>query len=256
MKILVVVAMTKEADPIIKKLDMCLSNIQLPENLRAPVYFKLYDQHEVYLVLSGKDKVHNTDLLGSGIIPSVTLAIHIIKPSLIINIGSAGGFSQRGAKKHEIYLSDGEFRFHDRLFGPDVYHTPYGVGSYPVFDGVDELANKLNLKRARVSTGGSMLSSREEEEQMKKNGAVLKEMEAAHVAQVATLFNVPVLAIKGVSDLVDITDCPQQQFADSIHSLSEKLAEVLCNVLKALPQKNRLQYDSIEEKHNFFRARL
>lgn len=224
MKILAVVAMTKEAEPIIRKLEMTLSDVQINRHVQAPIYFKSHGGHDVYLLVGGKDKVHGTDLLGSGIIPSVTLAIQAIEPDLIINVGSAGGFSQRGAERHEVYLSDGTFRFHDRLFGPDTYHKPYGVGDYPVFEGVDELSTRLNLRKARVSTGGSMLASREEEAQMSENGAVLKEMEAAHIAQVAVLFDVPMFAIKGVTDLVDTTTCPQEQFSESIMPLSEKLA--------------------------------
>ena len=52
----------------------------------------------------------------------------MISPELIINVGSAGGFGERGALKYEIYLSDGTFKFLDRLFGPDAYHQFYGVG--------------------------------------------------------------------------------------------------------------------------------
>lgn len=234
MKILVVVAMEKEALPIIKELQMELSDVQINRNVRAPIYFKSYSGHDVYLITGGKDKVHNTDLLGSGIIPAVTLGIQAVDPDLIVNVGSAGGFSQRGAIRHEVYLSDGTFRFHDRLFGPDTYHKPYGVGDYPVFPGVDELAERLSIKKAKVSTGGSMLASKEEEEQMSANAAVLKEMEAAHIAQAASLFEVPMFAIKGVTDLVDTTVCPQEQFSESIQPLSEKLATTLGTVLNAL----------------------
>lgn len=234
MKILAVVAMSKEAEPIIRALEMTPSRVQISGKVQAPIYFKSHAGHEVYLLVGGKDKVHGTDLIGSGIIPSVTLGIQAVDPDLIINVGSAGGFSQRGAVRHEVYLSDGTFKFHDRLFGPDVYHKPYGVGDYPVFEGVDELAATLNIKKARVSTGGSMLASREEEVQMQENGAVLKEMEAAHIAQVAALFEVPMFAIKGVTDLVDTAACPQEQFSASIMPLSEKLAVTFSAVLGAL----------------------
>lgn len=253
MKILVVVAMEKEALPVIRGLEMTLADVQINRNVRAPIYFKAHSGHDVYLITGGKDKIHGTDLLGSGIIPSVTLGIQAVDPDLVINVGSAGGFSQRGAQRHEVYLSDGTFKFHDRLFGPDTYHKPYGVGDYPVFEGVDALAAQLNIKKARVSTGGSMLASQEEEDQMRENGAVLKEMEAAHIAQVAALFDVPMFAIKGVTDLVDTTTCPQEQFAESIQPLSEKLATTLNLVLSGLhPEAVRRQQQ--QEEQRFFRA--
>ena len=234
MKILIVVAMNKEAQPIIKELGMSLSSVQINKHLQAPIYFKENEGRDIYLLVGGKDKVHGTDLLGSGIIPAVTLAIEKVKPTLIINVGSAGGFSCRGAEKNEVYLSDGVFKFHDRLFGPDTYHKPYGVGNYPVYDGVDVLSKQLNLKKARISTGGSMLASREEEEQMQENQAVLKEMEAAHIAQVASLFNIPLFALKGVTDLVDTAVCPQEQFSENIQPMSEKLAKILCQILNII----------------------
>lgn len=234
MKILVVIAMEKEAQPVIAELEMVLSEIQIKSCMAAPIYFQSYAGHDVYLLLSGKDKMHGTDLLGSGIIPSVTLAILAISPELIINVGSAGGFGERGAQKHEIYLSDGTFKFHDRLFGPDAYHQSYGVGGYPIFEGVHAISDQLQLKKACVSTGGSMLASQEEKNQMKKNGAVLKEMEAAHIAQVAVLFDIPMFAIKGVTDLVDTPVCPQEQFLESIVPMSAKLAITLREVLSVL----------------------
>ena len=143
MKILVVVAMEKEALPIIKELNVVRSDIQINEKLRACIYTKTEGSDTIYILVNGKDKLHHTDLLGSGIIPSVTLAINALTPDMIINVGSAGGFGKRGAKRHEVYLSDGVFQFHDHLFGPDTYHTPYGIGNYPVYAGVNTLSEQL-----------------------------------------------------------------------------------------------------------------
>ena len=241
MKILVVVAMEKEARPILAELGVVRSDIQINEKLGACIYSKTEGPNTIYILVNGKDRLHHTDLLGSGIIPSVTLAIHSLNPNMIINVGSAGGFSKRGAERHEVYLSDGVFQFHDHLFGPDTYHTPYGVGNYPVYEGVSTLSEQLGLKKARISTGNSMLASREEEVQMEKNRAVLKEMEAAHIAQVASLFEIPFFAIKGVTDLVDTTACPQEQFAENIQPLSEKLAKVLHQVLIILSHEPTTQ---------------
>ena len=78
------------------------------------------------------------------------------------------------------------------------------------------------------------MASQEEKNQIQKNGAVLKEMEAAHIAQVAALFDIPMFAIKGVTDLVDTSVCPQEQFLENIVPLSAKLAVTVRQVLSVL----------------------
>lgn len=233
MKILIVVAMMKEAEPIIQSFLMKKSSIQLDNLLNTCLYSCFYQKHEIYLTTSGKDVLHKTDRLGSGVIPAVTMSIQAIKPDLLINIGSAGGFSKKGAQRGDIYLSIDTFKFHDRLFEPDYFHQAYGIGSYPSYS-IEHIAKKLHLKIGIVSTGGSMLASQEEQKQIERNQATLKDMEAAHVAQVAHIFQTPMFAIKGVTDLVDTDECPQEQFTQNIHNLSKVLAETLINVVTLL----------------------
>ena len=250
--ILIIMAMEKEALFLIEQYRMKRASIILDTDLHSTLYATQFNDVTLYLVTSGKDPVHQQcDSLGSGICFSAWEAIKVVRPNLIINIGTAGGFSKRGAKVGDIFLSAQSFKFHDRLFAPDQKNINYGIGSYPGFDSTAliQMTNRLGVKVGNVSTGGSMLFSQEEFLQMEKNEAHVKEMEAAHIAAAAARKKIPFFAIKVVSDLVDIADGlnAQEQFEFNFDVAMKNLAIISEEIVKFVCKTRLFLKDTVRE---------
>jgi 5'-methylthioadenosine nucleosidase len=233
-KILILVAMEKEALPLVQILKLKIHQQPLDPSLPAKTFYSKTEQGEIFLVMSGKCPHHQVDRIGSqGLNLVAWEAVKTYTPNLIVNIGTAGGFQTAHAKPGDIYISSETIKYHDRLFYPDLVFQNYGIGNYKCLE-IPLLAQQLQLKQGIISTGGSLIASENEKIQMKKNNASVKDMEAAGIAEIAQLKNIPFIALKIITDLVDIEDCPQNQFERNfetlIHSLANKAYE-LCNVL-------------------------
>jgi nucleoside phosphorylase len=133
------------------------------------------------------------------------------KLDLVLSVGTAGGFSQRGACIGDVFLST-KCVFHARRI-PEISKTEkqnlncmaleeYGFGNFrsPNLIG---LAHAANLKLGVVSTSDSLDCSDNDMALMMSEGATVKEMEAAAVAWVCYHAGVPFVAIKSITDIVD-----------------------------------------------------
>ncbi len=233
-KILLIVAMSKEAKSIVEKMKMVKIESSIDSHLPVDVYETVTEKGRVILVVSGACPIHKVDRIGSQGLNLVTWeAIKAYSPNLIINPGTGGGFKRNGSIPGDIYVSTESIKYHDRLFYPDMHFFNYGIGSYKCLE-VPRISKQLGLKRGVVSTGGSMLASLQEEEQMEENNASIKEMEAAGIAEVAQLKGIPFIALKIITDLVDTTECPQHQFTNNFDGLISHLANKvsqLCTIL-------------------------
>jgi len=78
------------------------------------------------------------------------------------------------------------------------------------------------------------------------NGAIVKEMEAAAVAEVAQLLGVPLIVIKGITDYIDhpglagetTNDIPwNEQFEKELAPVSETLARIMVKVVEFIMGK-------------------
>jgi nucleoside phosphorylase len=126
-KILLVVAMNKEASPIIKKLNLKKEADVFP-GLPMQAYVGKYANKDIFLITNGKDPMYKVDNVGTQ--PAVLatyLGIEHFHPDLIINVGTAGGIAKNGAKLNDIYVSE-KIYFYDRRI-PDSYFQ-YGLGGY------------------------------------------------------------------------------------------------------------------------------
>lgn len=224
--ILILVAMEVEAKAIIKKLNLVPINDYFDSDLPMQAYQSVSATPlKITLVYSGKCKTFKVDRIGKE--PAVLMAwesIKIFKPDLIINAGTAGGFKHKGASIGDVYIGS-SLKYHDRLFHINEF-IGYGIGTYASHD-LTDIANKIGLKSGVVSTGNSLMPSQEESEQMEKNNADVKEMEAAAIGEVASLKNIPMIAIKTVTDFVDSDCSTQEQFLKNykiaLQNLSQKL---------------------------------
>ena len=65
------------------------------------------------------------------------------------------------------------------------------------------LIEALGLKSGIVSSGNSLNCGPEDRAALEASGASIKEMEGAAIGYVASLFSVPLLAVKAITDIVD-----------------------------------------------------
>lgn len=79
------------------------------------------------------------------------------------------------------------------------------------------------MQEGVVSSGNSLDYSKEDWDQLNAIGAAVKEMEAAGISWVAHLHNVPFLALKSITDIVDGDRPAQEEFLENLHAAAKAL---------------------------------
>jgi 5'-methylthioadenosine nucleosidase len=248
-KIAIIMAMQGEADPIIAALSLraersnqgegwIAASAPPPRNddrLPIRLFYGQLEHREIILATNGKDARTGADLIHSQ--PATLTTNHVIErfdPDLIISAGTAGGVSKHGAEIGDVYLSQGLVRYHDRRC-PIHGLEACGVGGYATWDPPFEKGGQGGFfKRGRVSSGDSLYMGIEEQAQFDANEATVKDMEAAAVAWVASLYNKPFIAVKVITDLIDNSCKVEEQFLKNFElatqNLSKKIPELLLNL--------------------------
>ena len=228
--IVILMAMADEAQGLIEHLGLVRTTDIIDSKLPMICYQKTLNGINLSVVVSGIDVRHDVDNIGS---EAATLmayeAISKLHPELIISAGTAGGFSMRGAEIGTVYLSEQHFVYHDR-------HVPLpgfeqsAVGLYPALQ-ISTLAKALDLPTGVISTGSSLEKNAKDSRVIERHNVVAKEMEAAGIAWVAMLFNIPMIAMKSITNLLDEDNKSEQEFllnlSYSTQCLTEKLIELL-----------------------------
>ncbi|MDX9848425.1 MAG: hypothetical protein RBT74_15695 [Tenuifilaceae bacterium] len=226
---LLMMAMRDEARPIIQNLS--LSEIgPLHPSFDMLLYTGTFRGIKLDLVLNGVCKQYGVDHIGTQVSSICTLlGIEKLKPSLVINAGTAGGFKSAGAIVGDVYLGHPHVCYHDRRINLPQFRE-YGLGFYPTHNG-QKIANDLDLKTGVISTGNSLDYSKEDIDVMKSYNGVVKDMEAAAIAWVTQQFNLPFLAIKAITDIVDGDKPTEEEFIQNLHFASDRLCKQTVRVL-------------------------
>lgn len=224
--IAVIMAMAEEAAPFIREMGLTAAEAGFGGPLPMAVYRGRIHGADLALIVGGTDRRHGVDCVATQPATlSAYLAMERFKPDLLINAGTAGGFRAKGAKIGDVYVGSGCIRYHDRRI-PIPGLDAYGVGSYPMRD-FSGLAAALGLKEGIISTGNSLDMVPEDLLRLQANEADVKEMEAAAIAWVADLYQVPLLALKAITDLIDSGAPTQEVFLENLARASEALREKL-----------------------------
>ncbi len=207
--------MEAEAVPVMRRLGCFGPSERLAPPLPAMVSRGSLGAASLALVTHGHDARYRVDAIGTQ--PAAVTAwaaCERIRPQLIINAGTAGGFVRAGAAIGDVYVSDGPVVFHDRRVPLGAFEAA-GIGSYPSMD-CRALAAKLGLKLGRLTTGDSRDLSEADARQIMASGATVKDMEAAAVAWVASLHGIPFVGLKAITDLVDAEHPTAEQFTRNL----------------------------------------
>jgi len=263
--IVILMAMQEEATPLINRLEMT-ENLNC---FAAALPFRCFQSQvgnlAVSVVTSGVDPIHKSDNIGCE--PATLMAfesINKLSPDLMVSAGTAGGFASKDAQIGTVYASEKHFVFHDRIvplpgfsdaavgcfpalnvkqLAKDLEHFVFhdrivplpgfsdaAVGCFPALN-VKQLAKDLGLKTGVISSGSSLEKNPKDQRVIDEHDAVAKEMEAAAVAWVAMLHQVPVVAIKSITNLVDEANQSEDEFIKnfdySVSTLNKKLLEVI-----------------------------
>lgn len=234
MKICYVVAMQAEAQPFIEHY-----NMRKVEDFFSPLPCVLYEAEyngsDLYVVLNGQQ--NGSDLVGCEPASVATLsAIQRLNPDVVVNSGTCGAFKSNGAEIAQVFIGNGAM-FHDRRVpGDDVWGTQ-SLGNYSVWEGSASMADDLGYKMGKVTTGSSLDMQPCDEIIIRENGGQLKDMEGAAVGFVCSLFSVPVIYVKSVTDLCDSGAETYEEFSRNLHAACQTLREANEQVIEYLSSK-------------------
>ncbi|CDZ79352.1 5'-methylthioadenosine/S-adenosylhomocysteine nucleosidase [Legionella massiliensis] len=233
-KILIVVALDKEAKPIIAKLNLHKSQHHF-DKMPMQGYVGKYANFDIFLITNGTDPLYNVQNIGTQPATlSTYLGISYFHPDLVINIGTAGGIAESGAQIGDIYISR-KIYFIDRRM-PNSGYSQYGFGGYISSD-THLIGNEINLKKGIICSGDSFDKNDTDYQIILKNRCAARDMEAAAVAWVSMLTTTPMFAIKGITHIVGSKNA-KEQFDKRILSVSKLLSKNLQEFLDKLSNNN------------------
>lgn len=236
-EILILCALSLEAEPIIETLSLKQEDSPLPKRFNTRYFVK--PEVGVRLITLGRCDVHNVERIGS--LPAALVAweaLRIRRPKLLINAGTAGGFIHKGARIGEVFLSKGHVYYHGRHFGSARYKH-YAVGKFLCFN-LQGIANDTGAQLGIMSSSDSVLAPPEDLEKMKNLETDAKDMEAAAIAEVCCLNEVPFIAVKAITDFIDSPLSTVEQFRQNYRLATENLANVTMKLVNALRADNHV----------------
>ena len=236
----IVCALSREADPIIARLGL----EQLPSvdpHVPITIFGGAVDTCQVRLALIGQDKRFGVDQIGTnGAVLTSYLLITSFAPDLLLNPGTAGGFLSTGAALGDVFLGQGDVKFHDRR-SPIQKYQGYCFGSYPTVSAA-RLATHLGLRTGVVSSGNSFDCTPIDLEYLKMNDASLKDMEAAAIGWVAWTKQIPFLPVKAVTDWIDSPETAESTFNQNWRKACVALARAVYDIVEFANGRNLREF--------------
>ena len=228
-------AMREEADSLIKSLKLTSSG-----QLKKPYPMQLYQgqQNNVQLsvVLAGVDQRFAVDYVGTE--PATlmaSVALDILQPDLLITAGTAGGFKRHTNNIGDIVISADTFVYHDHHVPLSGLHDS-ALGHYPAVD-ASRLCSDLGFFPGIISSGSSLAKNATDIEAMGLFDARAKDMEAAAIAWVAMLHQVPCMAVKAITNLVDEDNRSEDEFLANFNIAATSLTTALLDIIVYVQDK-------------------
>ncbi len=194
---------------------------------------------EVILAVNGTDPATGVDCIGTTAAALTTqVALDRCRtisgrlPDLVLSVGTAGGWQRAGADIGDVYLAWDRFVCHDRRIDLPGFDR-FGRGELPAAD-LRAHADALGCRLGVVTTGDSLDESPEDAARILASGAEVKEMEAAAVAWVGGLHDVPVGAVKAITDHVDHPAPTAEQFTANLAAAATALQHRTIALLERL----------------------
>ena len=230
--ILIVMAMQDEANQIIKSLNLIDNGLIHPQ-FTIKLFYGRYNNLNINILLNGKCSQYSVDHIGTQIATLATqIGIEKLKPNIVVNAGTAGGFLSDNAKIGDIYLSHPYVCYQDRRINIPNFKE-YGIGYFPSMP-CEEIAKTLGFKTGIVTTGNSLDCTEKDLEIIKSYNGVAKDMEAPAIAWIAQQYKIPFLAIKAITDIVDGEKATEEEFLHNLESASKILSKQTIRLLELI----------------------
>jgi 5'-methylthioadenosine nucleosidase len=223
-KLLIIMAMRGEAEPIACRLGMDWAQITTPFSPLSTLWLQdAYKNAEMAIAVNGIDHKTGMDMIGTQAATVTALtSIRWFKPTHILNFGTCGALKSRGANIGDLFLVCDRVWFHTRRIPVPGWDT-YGLGGYPAA-GNPSLAAKLNLKPGILSTTDSLDFPSVDAKVFKEVNADVADMEGAAIAWLSQMFGLPFFSIKGVTDLMDENVVVGEQFQRNFDDVVQRIA--------------------------------
>jgi adenosylhomocysteine nucleosidase len=196
-----------------------------------------WGEDDIYLTLSG---------IGTNAAAiTTTMLCESLQPDIVIFCGVAGGLKS-GQKIGDIVVAN-QVLDADLLLLPDLLKdSPYKnalndphalqpiTTSYPVHSSLLNLMNTLSFKglsQGIVVTSNAFPAPANLFEEIKSLQCSAIEMESAGIYKAAAYFNVPVLTLRAISNLLDESGNDLGTTPDALEVCSQRLADCLVHVL-------------------------
>ncbi|CAM9816986.1 unnamed protein product [Ascophyllum nodosum] len=227
--VVIIIAMEAEAAPLIERLGLVEEPGKFSPAAPSKYFGGQYKGAAVSVVTNGKCSRFGVDQIGTvaaGL--STWLSVETLKPDLVINAGTAGGFKKHDTSIGDVFISS-RVRNHDRRI-PIPGFKEFGVGDHESHP-TPAMLKELGFKEGVVTTGSSFDSTDTDDKIMEENDARVKDMEAAAVAWACEQHGTPMFCIKVVTDLVDGGGVGQEEFLQNLKAASESLQDATPKVL-------------------------
>lgn len=225
--------MQGEADAIIARLGLTPAPTPWPETLPPRMWSGMVDGEQVLLVTNGHDPRTGADLIGTTPATLATsLIVEKLNPALILVAGAAGGCS-RSTKVGDILIIDRAYH-HDRRI-PLPEFEDYAIGPEHLLCS-QRLAEAFRARVGRISTGNALDTLPPELDFFKTHDITVKDMETASITWTANLSDVPVVAVRAITDHYD-HPAPESQFLTNFEHALRHLGE---SVSRGLPSLLRM----------------
>jgi len=185
---------------------------------RREIYEGTIGGRRTLLAITGIGKVNAAS--------TVTALLEHFAPELLINIGCAGAYGESGLKVGDIALANAEVFGDEGVVTPDGWHSLELIGIPVVSRNGEEYYNRFSLARwaedkamyvaetncltlhhgVFVTVSSVSGSAERGAELFKRFGGICENMEGAAVAQVASLYGVDCMEIRGISNMVEDRD--------------------------------------------------
>ena len=227
-RVLLLVAMEAEALPMVERLGL-VKNETL---IAPPAPCVTYVSQDGRICLTYYGKCPNTGMCSVGTAPAALytyLALQAFKPDLVISTGTAGGFRARGAAIGDLFMASATVN-HDRRIAIPGFDV-YGVGKLQCVT-APRMRKDLGLKVGCCSSGNSLDWHDMDMKLMLEHEAAVKEMEAASVAWVSSMFDTPLMCVKAITDIVDGDQPAHEEFLGNLAAAAAALQGVVPSVVK------------------------
>lgn len=241
--VLVPIVMEAEATPFVEHLELKPVEDFFPSYTPFLAFTGKHSNTRVTVITMGKDSIYETGVDNVGTVPAslaTFLAVEKLKTTdgdddavdLILNAGTCGGFQRMGGSIGDVYLTSGVVN-HDRRIAIPGF-TEYGHGKLSYDIDPTRMAEDLGFKTGICTTSNSLDKTDTCDAIMKEHNASVKDMEAAAIAYVARMVNVPYMGVKVITDIVDGENPTQDEFFENLSSAAKSLQNALPKVMDYL----------------------